>query len=57
MTCPYCQEENKVRKEDEHVVCFDCFILFSIKNSTIKTVSSNKPIKITNINKVREISY
>ena len=56
MTCPYCQEENKVRKEAEHVVCFNCFNSFSIENPTIKTVSSNKPIKITNTNKVTRIS-
>jgi len=56
MTCPYCQEENKVRKEAEHVVCFNCFNSFSIENPTVKTISSNQPIKITNTNKVTRIS-
>ena len=56
MTCPYCQEENRVRKEAEHVVCFNCFNSFSIENPTVKTISSKQPIKITNTNKVTRIS-
>ena len=46
MTCPYCQSENKVRKEAEHIICFKCFNSFSIENPTIKCISSKKPLSI-----------
>ena len=46
MTCPYCQTENKVRKEAEHICCYNCYNSFSIENPTIKTVSDKKPISI-----------
>ena len=46
MTCPYCQTENKVRKEAEHICCYNCYNSFSIENPTIKTVSDKKPVAI-----------
>ena len=46
MTCPYCQTENKVRKEAEHICCYNCYNSFSIENPTIKTVSDKKPISL-----------
>lgn len=49
MTCPYCQSENKVRKEAEHIICYNCTNSFSIENPTIKCISSKKqPITIPN---------
>jgi len=36
MTCPFCKEDNKVKKETEHVVCYNCYNSFSIENPTIK---------------------
>ena len=46
MTCPYCQAENKVRKEAEHIICYQCFNSFSIENPTIKCISSKKALTI-----------
>lgn len=47
MTCPYCQSENKVRKEAEHVVCFKCHNSFSIQNPSVKVISSKRPVPLT----------
>lgn len=47
MTCPYCQTENKVRKEAEHVICYNCSNSFSIENPTIKCISSKQPITLS----------
>lgn len=47
MTCPYCQSENKVRKEAEHVVCFKCHNSFAIQNPSVKVISSKEPIPLT----------
>ena len=46
MTCPFCKEDNKVKKETEHVVCCNCYNSFSIENPTIKCISSKKPVTI-----------
>ena len=38
VTCPFCQSENKVRKDAEHVVCFQCHNSYNI-------LSDNKWVK------------
>lgn len=58
MTCPYCKEDNKVKKETEHVVCHNCYNSFSIENPTIKCISSKKPVQITNkVTRVSDINF
>lgn len=32
ITCPFCQSENKVRKDAEHVVCFQCHNSYNIQH-------------------------
>jgi hypothetical protein len=58
MTCPFCKEDNKVKKETEHVVCCNCYNSFSIENPTIKCISSNKPVTIHNkVTRVSDINF
>lgn len=38
ITCPFCQHENKVRKDAEHIVCFQCHNSFNV-------LSDNKWVK------------
>ena len=32
ITCPFCQAENKVRKDAEHVICFQCHNSYNIQH-------------------------
>ena len=58
MTCPFCKEDNKVKKETEHVVCCNCYNSFSIENPTIKCISSKKPVVIHNkVTRVSDINF
>ena len=58
MTCPFCKEDNKVKKETEHVVCCNCYNSFSIENPTIKCISSKKPVTISNkVTRVSDINF
>ena len=58
MTCPFCKEDNKVKKETEHVVCCNCYNSFSIENPTIKCISSKKPVTIHNkVTRVSDINF
>lgn len=58
MTCPFCKEDNKVKKETEHVVCCNCYNSFSIENPTIKCISSKKPVTINNkVTRVSDINF
>ena len=58
MTCPFCREDNKVKKETEHVVCCNCYNSFSIENPTIKCISSKKPVTISNkVTRVSDINF
>ena len=58
LTCPYCKEDNKVKKETEHVVCCNCYNSFSIENPTIKFISSKKPVTINNkVTRVSDINF
>ena len=58
MTCPFCKEDNKKKKETEHVVCCNCYNSFSIENPTIKCISSNKPVTIHNkVTRVSDINF
>jgi hypothetical protein len=58
MTCPFCREDNKVKKETEHVVCCNCYNSFSIENPTIKCLSSKKPVTISNkVTRVSDINF
>ena len=58
MTCPFCKEDNKVKKETEHVVCCNCYNSFSIENPTIKCISSKKPVIIHNkVTRVSDINF
>ena len=58
MTCPFCKEDNKVKKETEHVVCYNCLNSFSIENPTIKCISSKKPVTIHNkVTRVSDINF
>jgi hypothetical protein len=58
MTCPFCKEDNKVKKETEHVICCNCYNSFSIENPTIKCISSKKPVTISNkVTRVSDINF
>ena len=58
MTCPFCKEDNKVKKETEHVVCCNCYNSFSIENPTIKCISSKKPVTISNkVTRISDINF
>ena len=58
MTCPFCKEDNKVKKETEHVVCCNCYNSFSIENPTIKCISSKKPVTISSkVTRVSDINF
>lgn len=58
MTCPYCHEENKVKKETEHVVCYNCYNSFSIENPTIKCVSSRKQVTLPGtVTRVSDVNF
>ena len=58
MTCPFCKEDNKVKKETEHVVCCNCYNSFSIENPTIKCISSKKPVTISNkVTRISDVNF
>ena len=58
MTCPFCKEDNKVKKETEHVICCNCYNSFSIENPTIKCISSKKPVTLSNkVTRISDINF
>ena len=50
ITCPFCQAENKVRKDAEHVVCFQCQNSYNIQHEPWENmvanmnINNNKPV-------------
>lgn len=58
MTCPFCKEDNKVKKETEHVICCNCYNSFSIENPTIKCISSKKPVTLSNkVTRISDVNF
>ncbi len=44
ITCPFCQAENKVRKDAEHVICFQCHNSYNIQHEPWENMVANKYI-------------
>ena len=44
ITCPFCQAENKVRKDAEHVICFQCHNSYNIQHEPWENMVANKII-------------
>ena len=42
ITCPFCQTENKVRKDAEHVVCFQCHNSYNIQKEPWENYANAK---------------
>ena len=42
ITCPFCQAENKVRKDAEHVICFQCHNSYNIQHEPWENMVANK---------------
>ena len=41
ITCPFCQAENKVRKDAEHVICFQCQNSYNIQHEPWENMVAN----------------
>ena len=41
ITCPFCQAENKVRKDAEHVICFNCQNSYNIQHEPWENMVAN----------------
>ena len=44
ITCTFCQAENKVRKDAEHVICFQCHNSYNIQHEPWENMVANKCI-------------
>ena len=44
ITCPFCQAENKVRKDAEHIICFQCHNSYNIQHEPWENMVANKNI-------------
>ena len=44
ITCPFCQAENKVRKDAEHIICFQCHNSYNIQHEPWENMVANKSI-------------
>ena len=44
ITCPFCQAENKVRKDAEHVICFQCHNSYNIQHEPWENMVANKSL-------------
>ena len=42
ITCPFCQAENKVRKDAEHIICFQCHNSYNIQHEPWENMVANK---------------
>ena len=42
ITCPFCQAENKVRKDAEHVICFQCHNSYNIQHEPWENMVASK---------------
>lgn len=47
LTCPFCQTENKFRREADHVVCFKCHNSFTLEESNRNNVSALNDIQVS----------
>lgn len=44
ITCPFCQAENKVRKDAEHIICFQCHNSYNIQHEPWENMVANKSL-------------
>ena len=44
ITCPFCQAENKVRKDAEHIICFQCHNSYNVQHEPWENLVANKSI-------------
>ena len=44
ITCPFCQAENKVRKDAEHIICFQCHNSYNVQHEPWENMVANKSI-------------
>ena len=42
ITCPFCQAENKVRKDAEHIICFQCHNSYNVQHEPWENMVANK---------------
>ena len=72
ITCPFCQKENRFRRDAEHVVCYKCHHSFNIKGGFVTSgdipvghsggggsnpLSSSSPITISSNPQVKNYRY
>ena len=44
ITCPFCQAENKVRKDAEHIICFQCHNSYNVQHEPWENMVANKQL-------------